>query len=281
MKLVRYGDLGHEQPGLIDQEGRLRALGDVITDIDCAAITAEGLANLRSIPPSTLPLVQGTPRFGAPIANPRQFIAVGRNYAAHVQEAKFELPTQPMVFSKAITSIAGSGDDIPLYRGSVRLDYEVELAIVISKPAYRVEERQALEYVAGYCICNDVSEREWQYDRGGVLSKGKSAPGYGPLGPWLVTADEVGDPQNLRLRTKVNGTIRQDGETAHMIFSVANLIAHVTEFMALLPGDILTTGTPDGVALGMKPPQWLREDDIVEMDITGLGTMRQRVVARD
>jgi 2-keto-4-pentenoate hydratase/2-oxohepta-3-ene-1,7-dioic acid hydratase in catechol pathway len=206
----------------------------------------------------------------------RQFMALGLNYALHAREANVPVPAQPSVFSKANSCIAGPNDDIPLYPGSVRLDYEVELAVVIGTRAHRVSEGQALRHVAGYCIGNDVSEREWQIERGGTIIKGKSAPGYGPLGPWLVTADEVPDPQQLHLRTWVNGELRQDSSTSDMVVGVARFIAHLSEFMMLLPGDVLITGTPAGVALGMKPPAWLKPGDEVRMAIDGLGELRQR-----
>lgn len=279
MKLVRYGNKGSERPGLIDSDGRVRALWPAIADLTPDVLTPEGLAVLRAIDPQKLPVVEGTPRLGAPVAGPRQFVALGRNYALHVKEAKNDLPEAPMVFNKALTSISGARDDIPLYPGSHALDYEGELALVIGKPTHRIDESVALEHVAGYCICNDVSERDWQFKRGGLIGKGKSAPGYGPLGPWLVTTDEVPDPQQLQIRTWVNDELRQDGQTADMLFSVAHFIAHVSQYMELLPGDVLTTGTPAGVAGGMETPLWLKDGDRVEIEITGLGRQRQHVRA--
>lgn len=279
MKIVRYGPVGHEQPGLLDAQGRIRSLTGVVPDITHDVVAPEGLARLRALDAAQLPLVEGTPRLGAPVEGTRQFMALGLNYALHAKEANVQVPQHPSVFSKAVSCISGPNDDIPLYPGSVRLDYEVELAVVIGTRAHRAREQDALRHVAGYCICNDVSEREWQLERGGTISKGKSAPGYGPLGPWLVTADEVPDPQQLRLRTWVNGEARQDSNTSDMIVSVARFIAHLSEFMVLLPGDVLSTGTPAGVALGMKPPVWLRPGDEVRMAIDGLGELRQRVVA--
>lgn len=279
MKLLRYGAAGQEQPGLLDADGRIRSLARVLADIDHQAVSPQGLARLRELDPGRLPLVEGNPRLGPPVANPRQFMALGLNYAQHAREAGVQISRHPSVFSKAVSCIAGPNDAIPLYPGSVRLDYEGELAVVIGLLAHRVREQDALQHVAGYCICNDVSEREWQLERGGTLSKGKSAPGYGPLGPWLVTRDEIPDPQQLGLRTWVNGEPRQDSSTADMVWTVAQFIAHLSEFMVLLPGDVLTTGTPSGVALGMKPPGWLKVGDEVRIAVEHLGELRQRVVA--
>lgn len=281
MKLVRYGQPGEEKPGLLDGQGRIRSLSPAIEDLTPEVLTSEGLAVLRAIDPERLSRVDGAPRLGPPVAHPRQFIALGRNYALHVKEGKNPLPDEPMLFNKALTSISGSGDDIPIYPGSVALDYEGELAVVMARPAHRISEAEALDYVAGYCICNDLSERDWQFKRGGLIGKGKSAPGYGPLGPYLVTSDEVPDPQALQIRTWVNGELRQDASTASMIFSVAKFIAHVSEFMVLLPGDVLTTGTPEGVAGGMDNPKWLKAGDRVEVEITGLGRLSQVVRAVD
>lgn len=279
MKLLRYGPPGQEKPGLLDVQGRVRSLEGVLPDLTGEALSPQGLARLRQLDALQLPLVQGSPRLGPPVAQTRQFMALGLNYALHAKEANVAIPKHPSVFSKAITCISGPNDDIPLYPGSVKLDYEAELALVIGLRAHRVQEAQAMDHVAGYCICNDVSEREWQSERGGTLSKGKSAPGYGPIGPWLVTVDEVPDPQALRVRTFVNDEIRQDGNTSDMVVSVAEFIAHLSEFMVLLPGDVLTTGTPAGVALGMQPPRWLRAGDEVRIEIDGLGELRQRVIA--
>ena len=278
MKLLRYGLPGQEQPGLLDGQGSIRSLAGVVPDIALEVLSPAGLARLAALEPDSLPVVEGSPRLGPPVGQVRQFMALGLNYALHAREANVPVPAQPSVFSKAISCIAGPNDDIPLYPGSVRLDYEVELAVVIGTRAHRVSEDQALRHVAGYCIGNDVSEREWQIERGGTIIKGKSAPGYGPLGPWLVTADEVPDPQQLHLRTWINGELRQDSSTSDMVVGVARFIAHLSEFMMLLPGDVLITGTPAGVALGMKPPAWLKPGDEVRMAIDGLGELRQRVV---
>lgn len=263
---------------MLDAEGRIRSLSPAIADLTCDVLTKEGLVVLAAIDPDKLPLVEGNPRLGPPVANPRQFIALGRNYALHVKEGKNPLPEEPMLFNKALTSISGAADDIPIYPGSVALDYEGELAVVMARPAHRIKEEEALDYIAGYCICNDVSERDWQFKRGGLIGKGKSAPGYGPLGPYLVTTDEIPNPQKLVIRTWVNGEVRQDASTESMIFPVAKFVAHVSEFMALLPGDVLPTGTPEGVAGGMEVPKWLKAGDCVEIEITGLG--RQRHIVR-
>jgi 2-keto-4-pentenoate hydratase/2-oxohepta-3-ene-1,7-dioic acid hydratase in catechol pathway len=279
VKLVRYGQPGAEKPGLIDSQGRIKALSPAIADLTPEVLTEEGLAVLRAIDANKLPLVSGSPRLGPPVAHPRQFIALGRNYALHVKEGKNPIPEEPMLFNKALTSISGSSDDIPLYPGSTTLDYEGELAVVMSRSAHRITEPDALQYVAGYCICNDVSERDWQFKRGGLIGKGKSAPGYGPLGPFLVTTDEIPNPQALQIRTWINGELRQDASTASMIFSVAKFVAHVSQFMVLLPGDVLTTGTPQGVAGGMDQPKWLKAGDRVEVEITGLGRQSQTVRA--
>lgn len=279
MKLVRYGSHGAERPGLIDGAGRLRALWPAVDDLTPDVLTPQGLAVLRAIDPDRLPLVEGEQRLGPPVAGPRQFVALGRNYALHVKEGKSPMPEAPMVFNKALTAISGAFDDIPLYPDGHSLDYEGELALVIGRRAHRIDESVALDHVAGYCICNDVSERDWQFKHGGLIGKGKSAPGYGPLGPWLVTADEIPDPQALCIRTWINGELRQDGRTADMLFSVAHFIAHVSRFMELLPGDVLTTGTPEGVAGGMENPIWLKDGDRVEIEIPGLGRQRQHVRA--
>lgn len=281
MKLLRYGPAGQERPGLLDAAGRIRTLYPAIQDLTWDMFTPESLEVLRAVDPEKLPLVDGQPRLGAPVANARQFVALGRNYAEHVKESKNPLPLDPMVFNKAVTSISGCTDDIPMFPHSTALDYEGELALVMGRKAHRVSEAEALNYVAGYCICNDVSERDWQLKRGGLIGKGKSAPGYGPLGPWLVTADEVPDPQQLQIQTWVNGVRYQNASTASMLFSVARFIAHVTEFMELLPGDVLTTGTPEGVSLGggIENPKFLKPGDRVEIAITGLGRTSQQVVA--
>lgn len=264
---------------MLDQEGRIRSLHPAICDLTPELLTTDALRILKAIDAQKLPLVEGMPRLGPPVAHPRQFIALGRNYALHVKEGKNPIPDEPMLFNKALTSISGCSDDIPLFPGSVALDYEGELAVVIGRAAHRITEEEALDHVAGYCICNDVSERDWQFKRGGLIGKGKSAPGYGPLGPYLVTADEIPDPQQLRIRTWVNGEIRQDAPTSSMLFTVAKFIAHTSEFMALVPGDVLTTGTPEGVAGGMEHPRWLKAGDRVEIEITGLGRQAQTVRA--
>lgn len=279
MKLVRYGAAGEERPGMLDEQGGLRSLSPLVVDLSAETLSPEGLAVLAAIDPGKLPRVPGKPRLGPVVARPRQFIALGRNYALHVKEGKNPLPEEPMLFNKALTSISGAHDDVPIYPGSVALDYEGELAVVMGRRAHRIRESEALAHVAGYCICNDVSERDWQFKRGGLIGKGKSAPGYGPLGPWLVTADEIPDPQQLQIRTWINGELRQNASTATMLFPVAKFIAHVSEFMELLPGDVLTTGTPEGVAGGMENPLWLKAGDRIEIEISGLGRQSQTVRA--
>lgn len=277
MKLVRYGAPGHELPGILDSEGRVRALSPTIRDITPEILCDEGLAVLKALDTEKLPLVNGQPRLGPPIVGTRQFIAVGVNYAQHAQEASMAVPKEPIVFNKALTSIAGANDDIVIPPGSESVDWEVELGFVVGRSAYRVPESEALNYVAGYFTANDVSERDWQLARGGQFVKGKSSPSFGPVGPWLVTRDEVPDPQQLKLSLQVNGETRQDGHTGDMLFGVAWLIAHITGFFRLEPGDMVITGTPAGVAYGMKPPIYLKPGDVVTLEVEGLGRQTQRV----
>lgn len=277
MKLLRYGPAGQELPGMLDAQGRIRALSPLLRDITPELLSDEALNQLRAIDPDKLPLVTGQPRLGAPVAGTRQFIAVGVNYALHAEEASMVVPKEPIVFNKSITCIGGANDDIVIPPGSKGVDWEVELGFVIGKPAYQVPKAQALEYVAGYFTANDVSEREWQLQRGGQFVKGKSPPTFGPVGPWLVTRDEVPDPQNLRLTLDVNGVRRQDGSTRDMLFGVAWLIEHLTGFFKLEPGDLVITGTPAGVAYGMKPPVYLQPGDVVTLEVEGLGRQTQRV----
>ncbi|MEK8053090.1 fumarylacetoacetate hydrolase family protein [Ideonella sp. DXS22W] len=277
MKLLRYGPAGQELPGLLDAQGRIRALSPLLRDITPELLSDEALNQLRAIDPEKLPLVAGQPRLGAPVAGTRQFIAVGVNYALHAEEASMAVPKEPIVFNKSITCIGGANDDIVIPPGSKGVDWEVELGFVIGKPAYQVPKARALDYVAGYFTANDVSEREWQLQRGGQFVKGKSPPTFGPVGPWLVTRDEVPDPQNLRLNLQVNGITRQDGSTRDMLFGVAWLIEHLTGFFRLEPGDLVITGTPAGVAYGMKPPVYLQPGDVVTLEVEGLGRQTQRV----
>ena len=279
MKLLRYGPPGQEKPGLLDEQGRLRDLSAVIGDLGPDQLSDAALDKLRQLAVNELPLVEGEPRLGSPVTGIRKFIAIGLNYADHALETGAAIPTEPVVFMKAISCIQGPGDELMLPRGSVKTDWEVELGLVIGKRARYVSEDEALGHVAGYCVVNDVSEREFQKERGGSWDKGKGCDTFGPIGPWLVTRDEVPDPQQLTLWLDVNGQPRQRGNTQTMIFSVAHLISYVSQFMTLEAGDVLITGTPPGVGMGMKPPTFLKEGDVVTLGVQGLGEQRQRVVA--
>ncbi len=274
MKYLRYGPPGAEKPGMLDAGGALRDLSGVIDDV-----AGPALARLGGHDPEALPRVEGTPRIGPCVGRVGKFIGIGLNYFDHAAEIGAKAPAEPIVFLKATSSIAGPNDPIPVPRGSEKTDWEVELGVVIGRTAKYVAEADALDHVAGYCVVNDVSERALQIERGGQWTKGKSCDGFGPVGPWLVTPDEAGDPQALRLTLSVNGDPRQDGTTATMIFSVAHVIAYLSQLMTLHPGDIIATGTPPGVGMGMKPPQFLRAGDVVELSVEGLGTQRQEVVA--
>jgi 2,4-diketo-3-deoxy-L-fuconate hydrolase len=279
MRLVRYGDAGKEKPGILDSNGAIRDLSGVVGDIDGSTISPEGLTKLRGVNVDSLPKVSGTPRFGAPVGSIGKFIAIGLNYADHAKESNLPIPKEPVVFSKAISCIAGPNDTVVLPKGSVKGDWEVELAFVIGKTAKAVSEAEALDCVAGYMICNDVSEREWQLDRGPTWDKGKGFDTFGPLGPWLVTSDEIRDPQNLAMWLDVNGQRMQTGNTKTMIFSVAKLVSYVSFLFTLEPGDVITTGTPPGVGMGMKPnPVFLKNGDAMRLGIDGLGEQRQQVV---
>ena len=280
MKLVRYGPAGKEKPGLIDEDGRLRDLSRKVADIGGEALLPTSLNALRRLDTGRLPLVKGRPRLGPCVGAVGKFVAIGLNFVDHAKETGSPIPENPIVFFKANTSISGPNDPIMLPKDSTNTDWEVELAIVIGRRARYVEEKDALRYVAGYCICNDVSEREYQIKKGGgQWGKGKGCDTFGPLGPWLVTADEVRDPQNLGMWLKVNGETKQDGSTSTMIFGVAQLVADVSRYMTLEPGDVITTGTPPGVGMGMKPtPQFLKAGDTVELGIDGLGVQMQKVI---
>jgi 2,4-diketo-3-deoxy-L-fuconate hydrolase len=280
MKLVRYGRPGAEKPGLVDGDGRLRDLSRVVGDITPAALAPAGLRRLRAVRTARLPLVRGRPRLGCPLAGIGKLVCIGLNYTDHAAEVGRPVPEEPMLFLKATSAIAGPTDPIRRPRGAQKLDYEVELAAVIGRDARDVDEARALAHVAGYCLVNDVSERAFQMEHGGTTTKGKSADTFAPIGPWLVTADEVPDPQVLELWTTVNGESRQRGTTANMIFTVRQLVAYVSRFMSLRVGDVLSTGTPAGVAHGMKPPRYLEPGDVVAMGITGLGTQKSRIVSR-
>ncbi len=280
MKLVRYGPAGKEKPGLIDADGKLRDLSKKVKDIDADTLAPAKLKELAKLDARRLPLVKGRPRLGACVAAPSKFIAIGLNYADHAAEAGMPIPEHPVVFYKTPTCIVGPNDSIMLPPGSTSTDWEVELGIVIGKTARHVVEKDAVKYIAGYCVINDVSEREYQLKRSGTQwSKGKGCDTFGPLGPWLVTTDEVRDPQNLDMWLDVNGVKKQRGNTKTMIFGVAALVADVSRYMTLVPGDVITTGTPPGVGMGMKPmPQYLKAGDVVTLGIQGLGEQRQKVV---
>ena len=279
MKLVRFGEPGHEKPGMIDASGAIRDLSSIVKDIDGSTLGDESLARLRALNPDSLPKVGGTPRFGPPVANSGKFIAIGLNYSDHAKEANMPIPKEPVVFNKATSCIVGPNDTVVLPKGSVKGDWEVELAFVIGKTAKSVSEAEAVDYVAGYMICNDVSEREWQLERGQTWDKGKGFDTFGPIGPWLVTRDEIGDPQNLAMWLDVNGHRYQTGSTRTMIFNVAQVIAYTSFLFTLKPGDIITTGTPPGVGMGVKPnPVFLKNGDVMRVGIDGLGEQRQEVV---
>jgi 2,4-diketo-3-deoxy-L-fuconate hydrolase len=278
MKLVRYGRPGAERPGAIDAGGTLHDLSRFIKDVTPAALAPATLRRLRAANLARLPVVRGRPRVGCPLAGIGKMVCIGLNYTDHAAEVGMALPKEPTLFIKAPSALCGPDDPIVRPRGSVKLDYEVELGVVIGRDARYVSEADALRHVAAYCLVNDVSEREFQMEHGGTTTKGKSADTFGPTGPWLVTADEAGDPQALALWTTVNGERRQNGNTAKMIFSVAFLIAYVSRFMSLRAGDVISTGTPAGVGHGQKPPKYLQPGDVVEMGITNLGTQRHKVI---
>lgn len=280
MKLLRYGPAGQEKPGLLDGEGRIRDLSAHVPDIDARCLGGDGLAKLAALAPESLPLVDGEPRLGVPVAGIGKFIAIGLNYADHAAESNLPIPSEPVVFTKAISSLNGPNDPVMLPKDSVKGDWEVELGIVIGRRAAYVSEEEALAHVAGYCLVNDVSEREYQIERGGTWDKGKGCDTFGPVGPWLVTSDEVGDPQALDLWLDVNGTRRQTGNTRTMIFPCAHIVSYVSRFMTLMPGDVITTGTPPGVGMGIKPnPVFLKPGDVMTLGIEKLGQQRQDVLA--
>jgi 2-keto-4-pentenoate hydratase/2-oxohepta-3-ene-1,7-dioic acid hydratase in catechol pathway len=284
MKLVRFGKVGKEKPGLIDEQGKLRDLSGVIADLTPEHLSDAALAKLRRLKTATLPVVRGKPRMGCPVANVGKFVAIGLNFADHAAESGLPVPKEPIVFMKATTCIQGPDDDVMLPKNSVKTDWEVELGVVIGKTARYVTQKSALDYVAGYCLVNDVSEREFQAERGGTWDKGKGCDTFGPIGPWLVTRDEVPNPQKLNMWLDVNGVRMQTGNTKTMIFGVAKLISYVSQFMTLMPGDVITTGTPPGVGMGIKKkgksaPVFLQRGDEMHLGIEGLGEQRQTVVA--
>ncbi|MFZ5751621.1 MAG: fumarylacetoacetate hydrolase family protein [Pseudomonadota bacterium] len=273
MKLVRYGARGAEKPGLIDAGGRLRDLSAHVPDIDGRCLA--DLAALRSVDPAGLPLVEGQPRLGACVGGIGKFICIGLNYSDHAAESGMAVPPEPVIFAKFTSAVCGPNDPILIPRGSQKTDWEVELAFVIGKAGKYIPEDRAMDHVAGYCVCNDVSERAFQTERSGQWSKGKSSDNFGPLGPWLVTADEVADPGDLRMWLTVNGQTMQSGTTATMVYKVPFLVSYLSQFFTLNPGDVISTGTPPGVGMGMKPPRYLKAGDVVELGIDGLGSQRQ------
>ena len=278
MKLVRFGPAGREKPGIIDADGRIRDLSGVVDDIAGEALGPTGLARIRKAKIDKLPLVKGTPRLGPCVGKVGNYIAIGLNYADHAAEAGMPIPKEPIIFSKTRNCIVGPNDDTMLPKGSKKTDWEVELAIVIGSRARYLSKKDALEVVAGYCVANDVSEREFQLERSGLWNKGKGCETFGPLGPWLVTKDEIPNPQRLGLWLDVNGKRCQSGSTKTMIFGVAHLVWYVSQFMVMDPGDVIATGTPPGVGQGMKPPQFLKAGDVVKLGVEGLGEQQQKVV---
>jgi 2-keto-4-pentenoate hydratase/2-oxohepta-3-ene-1,7-dioic acid hydratase in catechol pathway len=282
MKLVRYGAAGQEKPGMIDADGTLRDLSAHVADITGATIGDDSIATLRALDPATLPAVEGNPRMGACVGDIGKFMCIGLNYADHAAETGADIPEHPILFMKANSAITGANDDVVMPRGSTKTDWEVELGVVIGKAAKYVSEEEALDYVAGYCLCNDVSERHFQTSLTGQWTKGKSCDTFGPTGPWLVTRDEVEDPQNLDMWLDVNGKRMQTGNTKTMIFTVAQVISHLSQLFTLHPGDVISTGTPPGVGMGIKPePVYLKDGDVMELSIQGLGMQRQNVRTDD
>jgi len=279
MKLLRFGKRGEEKPGLLMADGQIRDLSEVVEDIHGGTLSEATLQKIRALDPSSLRLVEGEPRMGACVAGVGKFICIGLNYSDHAAESGMTVPVEPVVFMKATSAIMGPDDDVVIPRGSEKTDWEVELGVVIGKVAKYVDEQDALDYVAGYCVVNDLSERAFQIEGTGQWTKGKSADTFGPIGPWLVTVDEVPDPQNLTLWLKVDGHEYQRGSTKTMVFGVAHLVSYLSRFMSLQPGDIISTGTPPGVGLGQKPPKYLRAGSTIELGIDGLGVQTQRVVA--
>jgi ureidoglycolate lyase len=279
MKLLRFGPAGQEKPGLLDREGKIRDLSGTVRDIDGEALSPASLDRLRRLDPASLPLVSGAPRLGPCVGGVSKVLAIGLNYRLHAQEAGMPIPTEPIFFLKATSSICGPNDDVVIPKGSVKTDYEVELAIVIGSTARYVDIKDAHKHIAGYCIVNDVSEREYQIERGGQWTKGKSCDTFCPMGPWVVTADEIGDAGKLQVRTEVNGERRQDSNTADLIFGIDHIVSYCSQFMTLNPGDVIPTGTPSGVAMGFKPPKFLKAGDTMRLTIEGLGEQTQRLAA--
>lgn len=278
MKLLRYGAPGHEKPGLLDADGHLRDLSQHVADIGGATLLPENLKRLRALDPKSLPRVDGNPRLGPCVGNVGKIVCIGLNYSDHAAESNMPVPTEPVIFMKPTSSIVGPNDDVEIPRGAEKTDWEVELGIVIGKPAKYVEQDKALDYVAGYCVINDVSERAYQLERGGQWDKGKSCDTFAPIGPWMVTSDEIADPQNLDMWLEVDGRRFQNGNTRTMVFGVAHLVWYLSQFMSLRPGDLISTGTPPGVGLGQKPPLYLRAGQTMKLGISGLGVQQQRTV---
>jgi 2-keto-4-pentenoate hydratase/2-oxohepta-3-ene-1,7-dioic acid hydratase in catechol pathway len=281
MKLLRYGAPGREKPGIVDADGKVRDLSQHVSDITGATLLPDALQKLRGIDVSKLPLVDSSVRIGACVGNVGKVIAIGLNYADHAAESGMALPAEPVVFMKATSSIVGPDDNVEIPRGSEKTDWEVELGVVIGKKAKYVAKEQALDYVAGYCVVNDVSERAYQLERGGTWDKGKGCDTFSPIGPWMVTADEIKDPQNLDMWLEVDGKRFQNGNTRTMVFGVQHLVWYLSQFMSLHPGDVITTGTPPGVGLGQKPPVYLRAGQTMRLSIAGLGVQQQKTVAAD
>ncbi len=279
MKLLRYGPKGEEKPGLLDETGHIRDLSNQVNEIDGSILAPERLAALAKMDVDSLPQVEGSPRLGPPVSGIGKIVAIGLNYSEHAKESGMELPSEPVMFSKAVTALNGPNDPVIMPRGSEKTDWEVELAVVMGRKAQYVEEADALGYVAGYAVMNDVSERALQLEHGGQWVKGKSFDTSAPLGPWLVTSDEIPDPQKLNLWLEVNGERRQTGNTSTMIFNVAHLVSYISSVMTLLPGDVITTGTPPGVGLGYNPPIFLKAGDVMRLGVEGLGEQRQEVRA--
>lgn len=279
MKFARIGALGQERPAIVDEAGRFRDLSTIVEDISAKALTAQKLVQIATLDLSTLPVLGAEERIGACVGNIGTFFCIGLNYARHAAETGSKLPPEPMVFNKALSSVCGANDALPIPPDSKGLDWEVELGLVIAKEAYCISEDTALDYVLGYFTANDVSEREFQKSRGGQFVKGKSGPNFAPIGPYLVSADGIADPQNLRLQTRVNGKVMQDSNTSDMIFSLRQIIANLSQYMRLLPGDVIITGTPEGVALGHDNPPYLQAGDMLEVEVEGLGAQRMIVKA--
>ncbi|WP_439550019.1 fumarylacetoacetate hydrolase family protein [Falsiroseomonas sp.] len=279
MKLLRYGPMGQEKPGLLDASGTIRDLSGVIPDLAGDALSPAGLSKLAALDPASLPAVSGSPRLGPPVSGMKNFVCIGLNYADHAAETGAAIPKEPIVFLKSLGALCGPNDDVMIPKNSVKTDWEVELAIIIGSTAKCVSEDEAMNHVAGYAVCNDVSEREWQIERGGSWDKGKGCDTFGPLGPWLVTKDEVADPQDLAMTLDVDGVRMQDGSTRTMIFGVRHLVHYVSHFITLHPGDVISTGTPPGVGLGKKPPMFLKAGQTMKLSIQGLGEQTQRTIA--